>query len=168
MHLGVEFSSRRADDLNLCIQQSFKRAFIVAFHFKIDVSAVHEQLQPGAGRDRAIHRIRGVNHAVNFHQLAIVFSADQVVEAGLHRIGQRAVPEYRNVVADYIRKKTRFRLSFHQHAIAGNQREILCHLHEDANSIVLHIEIIDIAPVVDNRGFEGDRQPLACLRVGQN
>ena len=45
LHLSVELSTGSASYLNVSVQQVLERVFIVAVHFDINVSALHEQLQ---------------------------------------------------------------------------------------------------------------------------
>jgi hypothetical protein len=100
-------------------------------------------------------------------QPAVKLSANQLVESGRYRLGERAVMKKSYIMGNYDRAKALLSRSSHQDAIAGKKLRAPRTPYKDGSVLILHKQQVFIGARIDNRGLERNRERVAGLGIGQ-
>ena len=80
LHLAVEFSRDRSGDLHVSVEKVFEFALIAAQDSRIDIPALHPQIEIDVGFVLVLDNIRAPHPAMYLHPYAIQLDANQLRE----------------------------------------------------------------------------------------
>jgi hypothetical protein len=169
LHLVVEFSGSDSGDFHLGVQQALQGVGIVAVQIGLEVTAIGNQLQPGAAHrsSRTDHQVRGADEGMHSDRKRVEPGANQIVERGRQGLGRSPVIEQRDAISNDQRTKTLTRRPAHQNAISGRQTGGRGRPYKDGSVAVLNEKQVLIAAEVANRRLECHRESLARLSVAE-